>query len=288
MTTAPTTLAPSGSAGSVTTARRRSSGRDWITMLRRNLRHILRYPGLTVFVIGGPILFLLLSVYVFGGTLGAGLPADVLALTGGETGRAAYLAFVAPTILVISIAGAASGVAISVSMDVTRGIASRFRTMPVSRGSIIGGHVLAVTIEAVLTSALVLGLALLMGYRPAASPADWLALLGVVVLLSFAIVWLGAAFGLVAKSVETASNLPMILLLLPFLGSGFVPVDSMPGWLAWFAEHQPFTPFIDTVRGLLSGSVQTSDVVATVIWAVVIGVGSYVWALALFRRERAV
>jgi ABC-2 type transport system permease protein len=288
MTTAPSTLAPSGAAGPVATPRRRSSGRDWITMLRRNLLHILRYPGLTVFVIGGPILFLLLSVYVFGGTLGAGLPADVLALTGGETGRAAYLAFVAPTILVMAIAGAASGVAISVSMDVTRGIASRFRTMPVSRGSIIGGHVLAVTIEAVVTSALVLGLALLMGYRPAASPADWLALLGVVVLLSFSIVWLGAAFGLVAKSVETASNLPMILLLLPFLGSGFVPVDSMPGWLAWFAEHQPFTPFIDTVRGLLSGSVQTSDVVATLIWAVVIGVGSYVWALALFRRERAV
>lgn len=159
--------------------------------------------------------------------------------------------------------------------------------MPVSRGSIIGGHVLAVTIEAVLTSAVVLGLALVVGYRPGATPADWLVLLGVVVLLSFAIVWLGAAFGLVAKSVETASNLPMILILLPFLGSGSVPVDSMPGWLAWFAAHQPFTPFIDTVRGLLSGSVQTSDVVATVLWAAVIGLGSYAWALALFRRERA-
>jgi ABC-2 type transport system permease protein len=282
-----TTLAPSGLAPA---ARRRSTGRDWITMLRRNLLHILRYPGLTVFVIGGPILFLLLSVYVFGGTLGQGLTADVLtapAGTGGLTGRAAYLAFVTPTIVVMAIAGAASGVAISVSMDVTRGIASRFRTMPVSRGSIIGGHVLAVTIEAVLTSAVVLGLALLMGFRPGASPADWLALLGVVVLLSFAIVWLGAAFGLVAKSIETASNLPMILILLPFLGSGFVPVDSMPGWLAWFAEHQPFTPFIDTVRGLLAGSVETSDVVLTIAWAVVIGVGSYVWALALFRKERA-
>jgi len=288
MTTAPTTLAPSGSSGrAATSPRRTSTARDWITMLRRNLLHILRYPGLTVFVIGGPILFLLLSVYVFGGTLGAGLPADVLALTGGETGRAAYLAFVTPTIVVMAIAGAASGVAISVSMDVTRGIASRFRTMPVSRGSIIGGHVLAVTIEAVLTSAVVLGLALLMGFRPAASPADWLALLGVVILLSFAIVWLGAAFGLVAKSIETASNLPMILILLPFLGSGFVPVDSMPGWLAWFAEHQPFTPFIDTVRGLLAGSVKTSDVVLTIAWAVVIGVGSYIWALALFRKERA-
>ena len=288
MTTAPTTLAPSGSSGrAATSPRRTSTARDWITMLRRNLLHILRYPGLTVFVIGGPILFLLLSVYVFGGTLGAGLPADVLALTGGETGRAAYLAFVTPTIVVMAIAGAASGVAISVSMDVTRGIASRFRTMPVSRGSIIGGHVLAVTIEAVLTSAVVLGLALLMGFRPAASPADWLALLGIVILLSFAIVWLGAAFGLVAKSIETASNLPMILILLPFLGSGFVPVDSMPGWLAWFAEHQPFTPFIDTVRGLLAGSVKTSDVVLTIAWAVVIGVGSYIWALALFRKERA-
>jgi ABC-2 type transport system permease protein len=270
--------------GAASAARGGSPARDWITMLRRDLRHILRYPGLTVFVVGGPILFLLLSVYVFGGTLGNGLPADVTA--GAGTGRAAYLAFVTPTIVVMALAGAASGVAISVSMDVTGGIASRFRTLPVSRGSIIGGHVLAVTLEAVVTAVVVLGLALLLGYRPDATPAGWLALLGVVLLISLAVVWLGAAFGLVAKSVETASNLPMILILLPFLGSGFVPVDSMPGWLSWFAAHQPFTPFIDTVRGLLGGSVAASDVVATVVWSVVIGVGSYVWALALFRRER--
>src|SRR3954469_24091535 len=217
--TAERATAPAATGGSHVVA-------DAITMLRRNLLHIVRYPGLTIFVIGGPVVFLLLFVYVLGGTLGAGLPGVDPA-----GGRDAYLAYVMPGILAITIAGTGGGAATTVSMDMTEGITARFRTMAISRAAVLAGHVLGNTLQAILAVVLVLGVGLLVGFRPTAGPAEWLATLGIVAFIAFAISWLSVALGMQAKSVETASNLPTLLVLLPFLGSGFVPTDSMPQWM---------------------------------------------------------
>ena len=253
---------------------------DAITMLRRNLLHIVRYPGLTMFVIGAPVVFLLLFVYVFGGTLGAGLPGVDLA-----GGRAAYVAYVMPGILAMTIAGTAGGAATTVAMDMTEGITARFRTMAISRASVLAGHVLGNTIQAFIGVAVVLVVGLLVGFRPSAGPAEWIVAVGMIALIAFAISWLAVAMGMQAKSVENASNLPTPLLLLPFLGSGFVPTDSMPGWMQWLADYQPFTPFIDTISGLLLGTPIDWNPALAIGWCVVIAVAGYAWSMAIYERK---
>jgi ABC-2 type transport system permease protein len=253
---------------------------DAITMLRRNLLHIIRYPGLSMFTILGPVVILLLVVFVFGGTLGAGLPGVDAA-----GGRDAYLAYVMPGILLITIAGTVSGVAITVAMDMTEGITARFRTMAISRGAVLAGHVLGNTIQAVIAVALVLGVGLLVGFRPTASPLEWLEVAGIIVLISFALSWIGVGMGMQSKTVETASNLPLILTVLPLLGSGFVPTASMPGWLQVFAQNQPFTPFIETVRGLLLGTPLGWNPLLAMGWSIVIAVAGYVWSMAIYNRK---
>jgi ABC-2 type transport system permease protein len=253
---------------------------DAVTMLRRNLLRIVRYPGLSMFTILGPVVILLLVVFVFGGTLGAGLPGVDPA-----GGREAYLAYVMPGILLITIAGTAAGVAITVAMDMTEGITARFRTMAISRGSVLAGHVLANVIQAIIAVALVLGVGLLVGFRPTAGPVEWLGVAGLVVLISFAVSWIGVAMGMQSKTVETASNLPLILSLLPMLGSGFVPTDSMPAALQWFAQYQPFTPFIEAIRGLLLGTPLEWNIWLTIGWSVVLTIGGYVWSMVIYERK---
>jgi ABC-2 type transport system permease protein len=253
---------------------------DSATMLRRNLRHMLRYPSVTLLIIGMPVVFLLLFVYVFGGTLGAGL--------GGLSGdRAAYLDYVTPGIILLTVASSAQGTAISVAMDMTEGIIARFRTMAVSRASVLTGHVLGSVIQSVLSIAVVLSVALLIGFRSAAGPLAWLAAVGVLVMIAFALTWLSVALGLVSKSVESASNTPMFMLLLPFLGSGFVPTQSMPAGLRWFAEYQPFTPVNETLRGLLLGTPIGDNAILAIAWCAAIALLSYLWAKRLFNRPRA-
>ncbi len=253
---------------------------DAITMLRRNLLHIVRYPGLTMFVIGAPVVFLLLFVFVFGGTLGAGLPGVD---PGG--GREAYVAYVMPGILAMTIAGTAGGAATTVAMDMTEGITARFRTMAISRAAVLAGHVLGNTVQAMLGIVVVLGVGLLIGFRSTTGPIQWVAAVGMIVLLAFAISWLAVAMGMQSKSVETASNLPTLLILLPFLGSGFVPTDSMPVWLQWFAEYQPFTPFVETIRGLLLGTPLGWNPVLAIGWCVVIAVAGYAWSMAIYEQK---
>lgn len=253
---------------------------DAITMLRRNLLHVIRYPGLSMFTILGPVVILLLVVFVFGGTLGAGLPGVDPA-----GGRAAYLAYVMPGILLITIAGTAAGAAITVAMDMTEGITARFRTMAISRASVLAGHVLGNTLQAIIAVALVLGVGLLVGFRPTAGPLEWLAATGLLVLISFAVSWIGVAMGIQSKTVETASNLPLILTLLPMLGSGFVPTESMPVWLQWFAQYQPFTPFIEAVRGLLLGTPLGWNVWLAVGWSLLLTLVGYVWAKVNYERK---
>jgi ABC-2 type transport system permease protein len=265
-----------------TTGARRQSHviSDAITMLRRNLLHIVRYPGLSMFTILGPVVILLLTVFVFGGTLGAGLPGVDPA-----GGRDAYLAYVMPGILLITIAGTVSGVAITVAMDMTEGITARFRTMAISRASVLAGHVLGNTIQAIIAVALVLGVGLLVGFRPTAGLSEWVAAAGLIVLISFALSWVGVAMGMQSKTVETASNLPLVLTVLPLLGSGFVPTGSMPEWLQGFAAYQPFTPFIETVRGLLLGTPLDENLWLAIGWAIVIAIGGYVWSMAIYERK---
>lgn len=253
---------------------------DAITMLRRNLLHIVRYPGLTVFVIGAPVVFLLLFVFVFGGTLGAGLPG--VDPTGG---RAAYVAYVVPGILAMTIAGTAGGIATTVAMDMTEGITARFRTMAISRAAVLAGHVLGNTVQAIIGVVVVLAVGLLVGFRPTAGLVDWVAAIGMIALIAFAISWVAVAMGMQAKSAETASNLPMLLLLLPFLGSGFVPTHSMPVGLQSFAQYQPFTPFVETIRGLLLGTPLGWNPVRAIGWCVVIGVAGYAWSMAIYERK---
>jgi ABC-2 type transport system permease protein len=251
---------------------------DSTTMLRRQLKRALRYPGLTLFLVGIPLVFLLLFVYVFGGTLGDGL---------GEAsgGRGAYVNYVMPGILLMTIATGANLTAVSVSMDMTEGIVARFRTMAIARVSVLTGHVLGSMIQAMVATAIVVGVALLVGFRPDATVVEWLAAVGLLAMIAFAFTWLSVALGLVAKTVESASNLPQPLLFLPFLGSGFVPTDSMPTWLRWFADYQPFTPFIETLRGLLMGTAIGSNAIVSTAWVAGIGLVGYLWAKKLYNRD---
>jgi ABC-2 type transport system permease protein len=219
-----------------------------------------------------------LFVYVFGGTLGAGLG-------GVAGGRAEYTAYVLPGILLITVAGSATGTAISVAMDMSEGIIARFRTMDVARTSVLTGHVIGSAIQTMLALAIVVGVALLIGFRPTTGPIAWLAAAGILLLATLAITWLSVAMGLVTDSVETASNLPMFLLLLPFLGSGFVPTDSMPDGLSWFAENQPFTPVMETLRALLLGTPIGNSGVLAVAWCIAISIIGFLWASRLYERD---
>jgi ABC-2 type transport system permease protein len=248
-------------------------------MLRRNLRHALRYPSMTISTVAMPVVFLLLFDYVFGGTLGAGIR--------GVAGGGHYIDFLTPGILVMTAAATAVSTAVSVSVDMTEGIVNRFRTMAISRGSLLTGHVVGSLIQTMLAMAVVAAVALLVGFRPETGPARWAAAAGLLAMLAFALTWLAVALGMVAGSPETASNLPLPLTFLPFLGSGFVPTGSMPAGLREFAAHQPFTPVIDTVRVLLIGGPLGETAVVAVAWCAAIALAGYVWARLSFERRPA-
>jgi ABC-2 type transport system permease protein len=248
---------------------------DSTTMLRRNLRRLQRYPSMTLMLVGMPIVFLLLFVYVFGGQLG------------GDAGRGGYLDYVTPGILLMTVAAAVQGTAIVVAMDMTGGIIDRFRTMAIARSAVLTGHVLAAFVQTLLSLGIVLGVALALGFRPTAGPLEWLAAIGVLALFALALIWLATALGLAAKSVETASNTPMFLTLLPFLGSGFVVVATMPEGLRQFARYQPFTPTTETLRGLLTGTPIGSSAIMAVAWSVGIAVASFFWARHLYTHRRS-
>ncbi len=252
---------------------------DSLTMLRRNVRRMRR--ELTILYIAGiPIFFLLLFVFVLGGTLGAGLGGAV----GASGSRADYVAYLVPGILLMTAAGSATGTAIAVALDMTEGIIARFRTMAIARSSVLAGHVIGNVLQTMFAIAIVVAVALLIGFRPTTGPAEWLAAAGLLTLIVFGITWLGVALGMVAKGVGSASNLPLPLLLLPFFGSGFVPTASMPEPLRAFAENQPFTPMIEAVRGLLLGTPIGESVLLAVAWSTAFAVVGYLWAMRRYER----
>ncbi|HEX3785378.1 MAG TPA: ABC transporter permease [Pseudonocardiaceae bacterium] len=246
---------------------------DSVTLLRRNLKHALRYPALTMSTVGMPVIFLLLFVYVFGNTLGAGIGSGT-----------SYINYLAPGIILMVATSGAVSTAISVCMDMTEGIVDRFRTMSISRAALLTGHVLGSVIQGLLSMGVVLGIAVAIGFRPEANLLQWLGAIGVLAMLCLALTWLSVAMGLVSKSPENASNLPLPLILLPFLGSGFVPAASMSPGLRQFAEYQPFTPMTQTLRGLLLGTHIGNEWILAVVWCVVLSALGYLASRRLLNR----
>jgi ABC-2 type transport system permease protein len=247
--------------------------KDSSTMLRRNLRHAQRYPSMTISTIAMPVLTLLLFNYAYGGALGAGI------------GGGAYIDYVAPGVILMAATSGAVATAVAVCTDMTEGIVNRFRTMAITRDSVLTGHVVGSMIQTLISVAVVIAIALAIGFRPTAGPVDWIAAAGLLAFVTLALTWLSAAFGLVTKNVETASNAPLPLVFLPFLGSAIVPTDSMPAGLRWFAENQPFTPIIETLRGLLMGTPIGNSGLVAVAWCAGLTLAGYLWARAAFERD---
>ncbi len=254
------------------------AARDSVTMFRRDMRHALRYPMMTVSGVIMPVFFMLLFVGVFGNTLRAGLGSAAAA-------EKHYIDYLAPGIIAMTASASAESTALSVCSDMKEGIIARFRTMAIARVSVLTGQVLGSMIQALMSCALVVGVALALGFRPTASTGEWIAATGVFVMLALALTWLGVAFGLVAKTPEGANSLALILVVLPFVSSAFVPTGSMPSGARWFAQKQPFTPLIETLRGLLTGTPIGVNALLAVVWCTGLGLLGYLLARARYDRN---
>jgi ABC-2 type transport system permease protein len=253
------------------------AAQDSTTMLGRELKHTIRYPLLLIGSILAPVVFLLLFVYILGGPIGGGM--------GAAARGAPYVDFLVPGILMMTVASCSGTTAITVCTDINGGIIDRFRTMPISRGAVLAGHVGGSVLRTLGTTTVVTGVALLVGFRPRASVADWFAVAGIVVAFAFALAWVSVALGLAAKTVAGANSATLpIQFLLPFLSSAFVPADSMPAGVRWFTAHQPFTPVVQTMRALLTGAPVGGTGYVALAWCAAIALVGYLWARAAYRR----
>ncbi|MGI5377383.1 ABC transporter permease [Streptomyces sp. CA-251387] len=252
--------------------------RDSTTMLRRNLLHARRYPSLTLNLLLTPIMLLLLFVYIFGDTMSAGIS--------GGPDRSAYIAYLVPGLLLMTIGSTTIGTAVSVSMDMTEGIIARFRTMAIHRSAVLVGHVIGSVLQSVASVVLVGAVGVAIGFRSTGATAlEWLAAFGLLVLFATALTWIAVGMGLVSPNAEAASNNAMPLIFLPLISSTFVPVDSMPGWFQPIAEYQPFTPAIETLRGLLLGTEIGHNGWLAVAWCLGLAVLGYFWSTARFNDD---
>ncbi|MFG2719766.1 ABC transporter permease [Streptomyces sp. NPDC048416] len=253
--------------------------RDTSTMLRRNLLHARRYPSLTLNLLLTPIMLLLLFVYIFGDAMSMGIGA-------GGPDRAKYIAYIVPGVLLMTVGSTVVGTAISVSNDMTEGIVARFRTMAIHRGSVIVGHVIGSVLQSVLSVVLVGAVGVAIGFRSTdATVLEWFAAFGLLVLFALSLTWIAVGMGLISPNAEAASNNAMPLILLPLLSSAFVPLHSMPGWFQPIAQYQPFTPAIETLRGLLLGTEIGSNGWLAIAWSVGLTVLGYFWSKAKFNRD---
>ncbi len=238
----------------------------------RSIRHSLRNVDAMIMAVVLPVILMLLFTYVFGGAIDP---------SGG------YVNYVVPGIILLCAGFGSASTAVDVANDMTNGIIDRFRTMPIQGSAVITGHVVASLARNLLATTVVFGVALLVGFRPQASPLAWLGVIGLIALYILAITWLAAALGLAVRSVEAASGVTFIFLFVPYISSAFVPVDTMPGVLRWIAEKQPVTPVIETLRGLLTGLPVGDTVWTALAWCLFILIASYAWASWLFRRKTA-
>lgn len=240
--------------------------------VERSLRQNLRDGEALLMAVLLPVLLMLVFTYVFGGAID-------------PTG--AYLSYVVPGIILTCAGFGASGVAVSVNRDVTTGAINRFRTMPIAGATVLVGHVVASLLRNLVATGLVIGVGVALGFRPDATPLEWVGAVGVVGLYILAITALFAFIGLVAGSPESANGYGFLLLFLPYASSAFVPVETMPSWLRGFSEHQPITPVIETIRGLLTGTEIGTAGPLALVWCVgVVLVAGLLVALTFPRRLR--
>ncbi|WP_413452502.1 ABC transporter permease [Georgenia phoenicis] len=238
----------------------------------RSLRHILRSPDTIITTAVTPIALMLLFVYVLGGAIDTG-------------GGGSYVDYLLPGILLITIASGIAYTSYRLFLDMQGGIVERFRTMPIARSSVLWAHVLTSVVANLASVAIVIGVALLMGFRTGASVGEWLAVVGILALFTLALTWVAVIAGLAARTVDGASAFSYPLIFLPFISSAFVPTDTMPGPVAWFAENQPVTAIVDTVRSLFAGDPVGSDIWVALAWLLGILVAAYAGAAAMYRRK---
>jgi len=253
--------------------------RDSNTMLRRNLLHAWRYPSGTLNLLLTPIMLLLLFVYIFGDVMSAGIG-------GGGADRSDYIAYIVPGILMMTIGGTVIGAAVHVSMDMNEGLIARFRTMAIYRGSMLIGHVVGSVLQCVASVVLVGAVGVAIGFRSTdATALEWLAAFGLLVLFSLALTWIAVGMGMASPNAEAAANSAQPLILLPLISSAFIPADTMPGWFRPIAEYQPFTPAIETLRGLLLGTEIGNNWWIAIAWCVGLTALGYRWSMASFKRD---
>jgi len=243
---------------------------DSAIMLRRNFKHTVRNPVTVFNAVLFPIVMALMFVYVLGGAFDVGVR---------------YIDYVTPGLIVMAVSYGLGATATAVNADMTTGVINRFKVMDVSRAAVLTGHVVETTLRAVVAVAAIVGVSFAMGFRPDAGPAEWLGVAGLVVLLAFAASWLTVALGLAARSTDSAALGTVPLIMLPFLSSAFSPAQKMGPGVRQFAEYQPFTPIIETLRGLLTGTPSTGSALAAVAWCAGIGLVGYLWALRSFKKR---
>lgn len=241
-----------------------------MVMLRRNFKHIARNPTSVFNAVLMPVVVMLMFVYMLGDAFSVGED---------------YVDYATPGLLLLAVCYGLGSVATSVNSDMTKGIINRFKVMDVSRGAVLTGHVIASVLTNLLAIAAIIGVAFLLGFSPSANFLDWLGVVGIVVLLGFAAGWLTVALGLAAKSPETAGLSSVPLVMLPFFSSAIVPADKMGAGVREFAKYQPFTPIIETLRGLLDGAPAAGDAIAAIAWCVGIALVGYLWASATFTKR---
>ena len=243
---------------------------DSAIMLRRNFKHTVRNPVTVFNAVLFPIVMALMFVYVLGGAFDVGVR---------------YIDYVTPGLIVMAVSYGLGATATAVNADMTTGVINRFKVMDVSRAAVLTGHVVETTLRAVVAVGAIVGVSFAMGFRPDAGPAEWLGVAGLVVLLAFAASWLTVALGLAARSTDSAALGTVPLIMLPFLSSAFSPAQKMGPGVRQFAEYQPFTPIIETLRGLLTGTPSTGSALAAVAWCAGIGLVGYLWALRSFKKR---
>jgi len=244
---------------------------DAAVLTGRSLRHITRSADTIITTTIIPIAFMLLFVYVFGGAI--------------KSGSTSYVTYLLPGILLITVASGISYTAFRLFLDMKSGIFERFQSMPIARSSVLWAHVMTSLVANLVSVAVVVLVALLMGFRSGAGPLAWLAVAGIVVVFTLALTWLAMIPGLSAKSVDGASAFAYPLIFLPFISSAFVPTSTMPGPVRWFAEHQPVTSIVNSIRDLFSGQPVGSDIWVALAWCVGILVVAYVFAMSIYRRK---
>lgn len=244
---------------------------DTAVLTGRSLRHITRSPDTIITTVITPIALMLMFVYVLGGAI--------------ETGTDSYVNYLLPGILLITIASGIAYTAFRLFMDLRGGIFERFHSMPIARSAVLWAHVLTSIVANVISLVVVVSVALLMGFRSGAGVLAWLAVAGILVLFTLALTWLAVIPGLTAKTVDGASAFSYPLIFLPFISSAFVPTNTMPGPVRWFAENQPVTSIVNTIRNLLARQPVGSDIWIALAWCVGILVLAYVLAMITYHRQ---